>query len=193
MDTNKYQNGKIYKIVCDTLNLTYYGSTIQSTIARRLTGHIRSYKHYQNEKGPYTTSFELFENNNYNIFLVENFPCNSKDELLSRERFYIENNECVNKCIPTRTDKEWKESNKEHIKEFDKEWREANKEYIKEKSKKWREANKEYIKEKAKEWREANKERVNEKNKEWREANKEYRKKYNKEYYEANKETPTNK
>jgi len=179
METNKYQRGKIYKIVCDTLNLTYYGSTIEPTVAKRLTKHISNYKDYiKNGKWGCMTSFKLFENNNYNIFLVENFPCNSRDELLARERFYIENNECVNKVIPCRTVKERYEANKESIKEKKKEWYEANKESIDEKSKEWRETNKEHLKQK---------------NKEWYEANKEHRKKYEKERYSIKKETPTNK
>jgi AAA15 family ATPase/GTPase len=36
--------------------------------------------------------------NNYKIILLENCPCNSKDELHARERFHIENNESI-KCI----------------------------------------------------------------------------------------------
>jgi hypothetical protein len=48
--------------------------------------------------------------------LVENYSCNSKKELETRERYYIENNECVNKNMPTRTMKEYQEENKEKIK-----------------------------------------------------------------------------
>lgn len=199
---NKYQKGKIYKIVNDELNLTYYGSTIEPTVAKRLTKHIYHYKHYMDGKGCYITSFKLFENNNYKAFLVENYPCNSKDELLSRERFYIENNECVNKFIPTRTGKEYREAKKEHIKQQKKEYYEDNKEHIKEQGKEYREANKEYIKEKSKEYygankehikeyRETNKEHKNEYMKEYYEANREHRKKYEKERYRIKKETPT--
>jgi hypothetical protein len=39
-------------------------------------------------------------------------------ELNARERWWIENNECVNKYIPTRTDKEYYEAHKEKIKEI---------------------------------------------------------------------------
>ena len=52
------------------------------------------------------TSTKVLENGNYGIYLVENYPCNTKDELRMRERFFIENNQCVNKCIPIRLEEE---------------------------------------------------------------------------------------
>ena len=39
-----YQLGKIYRIVCNTTGLTYYGSTCEPTLARRLSGHVVNYK-----------------------------------------------------------------------------------------------------------------------------------------------------
>ena len=110
-----YQLGKIYRIVCNTTGLTYYGSTCEDTMAKRLSHHKDSYKRYLNGNYGFTTSFEILKNENYEIILVENFPCNSKDQLHARERFYIESNECVNKIIPTRTKKEYREQNKEEI------------------------------------------------------------------------------
>ncbi len=82
-----YQNAKIYKIVNDELNLTYYGSTC-STLTKRLSQH----KCEKRCKSKLLFSTETKPE----IFLVEKFPCNNKIELLQRERFYIENNECVN-------------------------------------------------------------------------------------------------
>ena len=52
--------------------------------------------------------FEKYGINNTDIILVESYPCENKNELHSRERYYIENNNCVNKIIPTRTSKEFK-------------------------------------------------------------------------------------
>ena len=49
------------------------------------------------------TSFKILENNDYNIILLETVKCNSKDELLQRERYWIESTTCVNKYIPSRT------------------------------------------------------------------------------------------
>jgi hypothetical protein len=54
------------------------------------------------------SSYKLFEDygiNNIDIILVENYPCNNKYELEAKERWYIENNDSINKNIPTRTKK----------------------------------------------------------------------------------------
>lgn len=55
------------------------------------------------------------------ITLKEKFPCNDNDELHARERFYIDNNDCVNKNIPGRTAEEYKNDNKVKISEQKKE------------------------------------------------------------------------
>jgi molecular chaperone DnaK (HSP70) len=188
MENNKYQKGKIYKIVCDTLNLTYYGSTIEPTVAKRLTKHISVFNSYKKGKANFVTSFKLFENNNYNIFLVENYPSYSKDELHARERFYIENNECVNKNIPCRTIKEYIEANKDKLNEKFKEYRDNNKDKIKECKKEYREKNKDKIKECKKEHYQNNKDKIDEKNKEYYEKNKDRIKEYKIEWSEKNKD-----
>ena len=52
----------------------------------------------------------------------------NKMQLHKRERYHIENNKCVNKHIPGRTDKEsyknWRNNNIEHIKQYRKDNRE---------------------------------------------------------------------
>jgi hypothetical protein len=62
-------------------------------------------------------------------------------ELQARERYYIENNECVNKIIPNQTKKEWNEKNQEKIKEYNQEYQEKNQEKVKEYKKKYYEKN----------------------------------------------------
>ena len=56
------------------------------------------------------------------IFLLEKIPCECKEELLKRERYYLENFDCVNVQIPGRTIKEWCEENKERLKEKSKKY-----------------------------------------------------------------------
>lgn len=89
-----YQEAKIYKLVGG--GLTYYGSSCQD-LYKRLYDHKHKYK-----LGIKTySSYKLFETGDkVEIILVEKFPCKDREELLSRERFYIENNECVNIAIP---------------------------------------------------------------------------------------------
>jgi hypothetical protein len=110
-----YRQGKIYKIVCNTTGLTYYGSTCEPTLARRLANHKTSYRYWKSgKKIGNVKSFGLLENDNYVIVLVELFPCHRKIELHQRERYYIENNDCVNKNVPSRTNSEWHADNREH-------------------------------------------------------------------------------
>ena len=135
-----YGNGKIYKIVNDINGMTYYGST-SSKLCKRMSCHRADYKI------KHTKTYEKFGNiEDCKIYLVEEYPCENKEQLHSRERFYIENNECVNKTIPCRTIKEWEEDNKERIIETKKKWREKNKEKIYQQKKIYYQENKERIK-----------------------------------------------
>lgn len=119
-----FKNGKVYKIIDKTNGNVYIGSTCQ-TLSQRLTQHKANYKQYlKGNRGNNTTSFEILKNNNYEIVLLEN--CNnitSKDELHTRERYYIDSLECVNKCRPgvfnelgkEQYKKHWVENNKDKL------------------------------------------------------------------------------
>jgi hypothetical protein len=131
-----YSNGKIYRIFCNKTGLQYYGSTTQS-LAKRMGHHKTQYIRNGN-----ISSKLILENGDYEIVLVEDYPCERKEQLHQRERFYIETMECVNKQIPTRTDKQYREDNKEYNKIRNKQYREENKDKIKE----WVEENKEKLK-----------------------------------------------
>jgi hypothetical protein len=80
--------------------------------------HRTSYKAWKEGKYGKIYSFELFEKygvENCRILLLETCPCNTRDELHSREGFHIRNLACVNKVIPTRTARERYETNKDTI------------------------------------------------------------------------------
>jgi hypothetical protein len=113
-----YQLAKIYKIVSNITNEIYVGSTCEPTLARRLAKHVGCYKHYLKGKFNYITSFKILELGNYSIILIENCPCENKDELHKRERYYIETLDCVNKIIPGRTQKEYRDANKDYQKDY---------------------------------------------------------------------------
>lgn len=107
----KYENAKIYIIVDNAKGNIYIGSTWEPTLAKRLAKHVGNYKDYKNDKYHYVTLFDIIKIGDYNIILLEHVEiCKSKDELHARERYYIENNECVNKCMPTRTKQEYREN-----------------------------------------------------------------------------------
>ena len=180
-----YSKGKIYRINC--ADLVYIGSTVQA-LSMRMTGHRRDYKAWLNGKYHYISSFKLFKLGDPVITLIEDYPCDRKEQLISRERFHIENNDCVNKKIPGRTMAEYYEDNKEAIIERVKEYRKNNREVIAEKQAEYRELNKGAIAEKMKKYYEANKEAIVEKTKKYYEDNKEAILEKEKEYREANKD-----
>jgi GIY-YIG catalytic domain len=120
-----YQKGKIYKIIGGS-GQTYIGSTTTS-LRQRLVEHKSVKKRYENGKIISKNSvFPILDEANYDIILIENYPCNNKEELHSRERYWIETINCVNKIIPTRTKEEYRQHYKDKIKEDNKKWEEKN-------------------------------------------------------------------
>ena len=111
-----YQNGKIYKLVCNETDQIYIGSTTQ-TLSKRMGGHRADYKRYKAGKMNYITSFEILKHPSAKILLVRNAPCNSREELEAIEGSFIKNNECVNKIVPGRTPAEYRQENAESIKQ----------------------------------------------------------------------------
>ena len=151
MEENKYQRGKIYKIVDNGYNMTYYGSTINK-LCQRMALHRNKYKEFKNDTYHKYSVFDIFYKygiENCKIELVENYPCNNKNELELREGYYIKNNDCVNKKIAGRTIKEWRQDNKKDIREKKEQYYENNKDILKEK----RKENKDKINERRRELR----------------------------------------
>ena len=163
-----YQQGKIYTIRCRTDDtLIYVGSTMQS-LSKRWGGHkVHSKEESRKNRLIYTTINGDWDN--WYIELYELYPCSCKAELCKKEGEIIRLIANLNVKIEGRTQKEYRDNNKEKIAEKKKERYEENKEKIAEQKKEYRDNNKEKIAEKLKEWYEANKE----KRKEYRDNNKE--------------------
>ncbi len=94
-----YSLGKIYKISSEIGNCCYYGSTTKPYLSARMAAH--KYKYRTNNRPSASRIVLRYED--AKIELVEEYPCTNKYMLESRERWYIENNECVNIQIPCRT------------------------------------------------------------------------------------------
>ena len=67
---NGYENGKIYKVVDKNDNIIYIGSTKTSLKERWCNHHLKC--------------------NEYNIKLIENYPCQTRGELLIYEQKFID-------------------------------------------------------------------------------------------------------
>jgi hypothetical protein len=125
-----YQKSKIYKLVSLVSNEIYIGSTIKS-LSLRKGQHISTYKRWLLEKkNNVCCSYKLLEKGDVDIILIENYPCNNKEELNIRERFYIENSECINVRLPIITKIEKSERQKKYWNEnyeYFKEWKKNDK------------------------------------------------------------------
>lgn len=140
---NKYHNSKVYKIIDNTTNKSYIGSTCEDRLCKRLAQHQAHYKRWQKGEANKVSVFDLFVNNNFSIVLLEQIKCENKDELLKKERHYIETIEnIVNKNKPNRNMKEYYQDNKEKIISSVKQRRNQNKEYYKQYQKEYREKKK---------------------------------------------------
>ena len=116
--SRNYQNGKIYCIRNTITDDIYVGSSCEPHLSKRMVKHRSSAKANGRDKNMllYQKMNELGIENFY-IELIENYPCESKDQLRAREGHYIREMATLNKRIETRTVEEWKEDNKEYITE----------------------------------------------------------------------------
>ena len=123
MEKKYLAKAKIYTIRSPQTDEIYIGSTIDS-LAKRFYCHKKKYQYFQDGKGKINySSFRLLEKyDDCYIELLENYPCNDKNELTRREGELIRaNDKCVNKNIPGRSEKQWREDHKERINERKKE------------------------------------------------------------------------
>jgi hypothetical protein len=163
-----YSKAKIYKIVDKTTGKVYVGSTTKE-LNKRLREHEVDHVLYLKELHNYVTSFEIFKNGDYEIILIENYPCLSKKELHLREGYFIKELNTVNKVVAGRSDEEYRTDNKDKIKKY----RDENKDKIKEYMTIYRKENKEKLKESDRKWQIKNYDENRRKSKEYIEKNKE--------------------
>jgi len=112
---------KIYKIIDNTNGNIYIGKTTQ-TLKERLSNH---------KNITTCMSREIIKNGDYKIELIEE----TEDD--TRERYWIENTDCINKYIPGRTDKEWNEVNKDKMIAYKEKYYSNNKELCKNRAKEY--------------------------------------------------------
>jgi hypothetical protein len=145
-----YLRTKIYKIVCKDLTIkhTYVGHTTQWTDRK---SHHKSDCRNENSKNHNFPVYIFIRNNggwdNWDMILIEDYPCENKLQAEQRERYWIETlNANLNISIPTRNKKEYYEDNREYIlqrtcqhyrenenekKQYNNEYRRENKQKIK--------------------------------------------------------------
>ena len=129
-----YKNGKIYQILNNVNDDIYVGSTCQA-LSKRMYQHRSTCNNSYDAKAKLYQLMREIGQDNFYIELIETYPCNSKEELNAKEGYYIRERATLNMAIAGRKPKQYKEENKEHIKQTNKQYRENNKEHILEKQK----------------------------------------------------------
>ena len=133
MNNNRYSRGKIYKLIDNTNGNIYVGSTCENRLCRRLQKHLGSYKAWL-KGSPHQNrvrSFDILKNDDYKIILLETCPCETKEQLLAREQYWIDSLTCINKnnCCHDKVNyhKNYRQKNREKINEYRRDWVSKNK------------------------------------------------------------------
>jgi len=153
-----YKNAKIYKLISYQANDIYIGSTC-SPLYKRLHEHKSHYLKWQEHTFNYISSFEIVKHGDAQILLIEEFPCDNKDQLRAREGHWIKTLECVNKKVAGRSKRQHYEDNKEEILEKCKAYRDIHKQEDKQRHHNYYEQHQQKIKARSKEYFENNKEK----------------------------------
>ena len=118
-----YSKGIIYKLCCKDPLITeiYIGST--TNFIKRKHRHKWNCNNNTEKNKKYNLKvYKFIRNNggfeNWTMIMLEQYNCNNKKELESRERYCIELlKPTLNGQLPTRTKQEWRLENKDKIKQ----------------------------------------------------------------------------
>lgn len=107
-----YKNSKIYKIFSDKGDDIYIGSSAVPSLSIRMALHRSSYKRWKQGNCRKYYVFDLFEKygiKSCHIVLIQNYPCDNKDQLRSREEWHRkQHTNVINKYRAFRTEEELK-------------------------------------------------------------------------------------
>lgn len=109
--------GRVYKIVSDSTDLIYIGSTVRF-LSNRMSYHRSDYKRYLDGKGKYTSSYEILQYGDARIELIQEGLFDDIKSLRRLEGQIIKNSSnIVNKNIAGRDTKTYEKENYDKIKE----------------------------------------------------------------------------
>ncbi len=134
-----YSKTVIYKIFCKDSNITeqYIGHT--TNFKRRKSEHKRTCNN-ENCRNYNLKLYQYIRENrgwdNFEIVIIEKYSCNNIYEAVEREGYFVkELKASLNNNIPGRTEKEYREDNKQKINKKNEKYYENNKEKKKEQNK----------------------------------------------------------
>lgn len=121
-----YSNTIIYKIVCKNTDITdcYVGHTTNFNNRKR---EHKSRTTQQNSKESNVKSYKFIRENggwdNWDMIMIEEFPCENQLQAKSRERYWIESiKPTLNQTTPNRPQQEWTNDNIDKVKEYKRNW-----------------------------------------------------------------------
>ena len=111
-----YKNGKIYCIRNTVDDDIYVGSTAQP-LCKRMAMHRNRMNIDVSRSNLHQKMYDVGVNNFY-IELIENCPCENKEELTKREGFFIRDMGTLNSYIAGRSRKEYSIDNRISLKDY---------------------------------------------------------------------------
>jgi hypothetical protein len=183
--------GIIYQIVCNQTGERYIGSTSMG-LTKRMSNH------RTNNDG--CCSKQIIDRGYYTADILEETELEGI-ELLKREQYYMDTMDCINQKRSygrltrrqyyhknrekqLKQEKEYRQNNKDKIKETKKQYYLKNRDKINEKSRQYNLKNKEKRKEYHTKYRHTNKDKIKEKGRKYHLKNQEKRNQYTRQYYQ---------
>ena len=181
MENNRYNNGKIYKLVDQVNGYFYIGSTC-NPLSKRLSWH-KTKARNDTERKVYKY-FNSISWDNVKIILIEEHYLENREQLIREEdkviQMYLHDEKCLNSIRAFVAPEEARENHKLY--------REHNKDVIQERRKLQYEQNKDVTLENNKLYYEQNKDAIREQQKQYYGQNKDVILMQQKQYYEQNKD-----
>ena len=148
-----YKNGRIYKILNTIDDNVYVGSTTEA-LCKRMWKHKWDVKNNRFITRPLYVKAKEYGFDNFYIELIENYPCECKEEMIAREGYWIRQIGTLNAIVAGRTPKEYYEDNKETKQTKSHDYYHTNHYKLLAKRKEFRDNNQELIREQNRQYRE---------------------------------------
>ena len=144
-----YKNGRIYKILNTTDDTVYVGSTTEA-LCKIMWKHKWDVKNNRFMTRPLYVKAKEYGFENFYIELIENYPCECKEELVAREGYWIRQIGSLNAIVAGRTAEQYYHDNKQQLKKGSNDYYYANYENELKQRKEYRDNNKDKIQERDK-------------------------------------------
>lgn len=158
-----YKNGKVYQILNTITDDAYIGSTCQP-LSKRMAKHRVNVNQITTQHRPLYVKMKEIGVDNFYIELLEECPCDNKEQLRKKEGQYIREIGTLNCWLAGRTLQEYKEDNKDKIKQQICKYKEENKDRVKQQNQTYAIEHKDEINKRATTYYHEHKARILEKN-----------------------------